>query len=388
MAVTVSPSVLTWIREDPGGILVQVTKASDPEAAADALRAARADIAALDGGWRSAPGLRPGDTNGPKYVGSVSTTPAGPVLSVDGGYTPTELLETIPDIVARHLAAAGVDNARITVPRDDGPVTYHLERAVVLHLYPPVPAVPDEWVSQVPDGWLAEAAEWVGGDLGDHGELWALTEVQFPLAPADALALLRRRQGSGGCFLAGGEMQARVRAADLSSLPPVDAGPAPWPAPGNPGGLIAAVDLLPYRADGRLHFHTHLDVFVDGRPVPVPGSIGIGPEPSSLHTHSPSGILHIEADDPDATFSLGDLFALWGVRLSGSCVGAYCRPEADVAVYVDGQPLSGPLDEILLDPYEEIAVVIGTPPDSIPSSYDCSTASREERFSCQGFLEQ
>lgn len=169
---------------------------------------------------------------------------------------------------------------------------------------------------------------------------------------------------------------------------PLNTGPAPWPPPERPEERIAAADLAAVNEQGRLHFHTHLDIFVDGRNVPVPGSLGLTEvASSSLHTHSPSGILHAETDDEEAVFTLGDIFALWGVRFSDSCVGSYCGPETPIAVHVDGRPWEGPLDEVRLAHYEQLSLVIGEPPATIPADYDCYIAAPVERRSCQGFLE-
>jgi hypothetical protein len=142
------------------------------------------------------------------------------------------------------------------------------------------------------------------------------------------------------------------------------------------------------------HVHAHLDVFLNGEPVPVPGGIGIDitdpavqhfeadgapgyggiekcddPCISPLHTHDITGVIHIEAPS-ETTFTLGEFFTEWGVRLDRSCVGGYCGPSAGVAVFVDGMRRSGNPADIPLSAHEEIAVVIGTPPTSIPDSYE------------------
>lgn len=179
-------------------------------------------------------------------------------------------------------------------------------------------------------------------------------------------------------------------ACDGSTLPsdglPLNSGPAPWPPPERPAERIKAARLPPYEEDGPLHFHSHLDIFVDGRPVPVPASLGLRPPYSPLHTHSPSGILHVETNDRRAVFTLGHLFALWGVRLTPDCVGSYCTPGKGFIAYVNGKPSGHSLSRIPLAPYREIALVIGVSPTSIPDGYDCYNAAEIERRSCEGFL--
>jgi hypothetical protein len=101
MGIRIERGVSARIRENPGAILLQVSQASDIEAATEALRRARADIVDLNGGAGSAPGLGPGDRNNPKYVGEVVPARPGPCLFVDGGHTPARLLATIPKIALR-----------------------------------------------------------------------------------------------------------------------------------------------------------------------------------------------------------------------------------------------------------------------------------------------
>jgi hypothetical protein len=145
------------------------------------------------------------------------------------------------------------------------------------------------------------------------------------------------------------------------------------------------------------HAHAHLDVFVNGKRVSVPAGIGIAisdpgverfqtpfgvgygriercDEPciSPLHTHDASGVIHTESA-VDRTSRLGQFFTEWGVRLDRSCVGGYCRPDATIQIFVNGDPYddSDPADIELTDK-KEIAIVIGSPPVDVPTSYDFS----------------
>lgn len=142
----------------------------------------------------------------------------------------------------------------------------------------------------------------------------------------------------------------RVLNAAPSHLP-LNRGPAPWPLPDRVAERIRVADLPPYAESKPLeHPHAHLDVFADGAHVPVPAGLGLAPPYSSLHTHCSSGILHMEARRSDSRFTLGDLFALWGVRLSRSCVGSYCEPESPARLYVNGPLQSGPISGVVLEP--------------------------------------
>ena len=170
-------------------------------------------------------------------------------------------------------------------------------------------------------------------------------------------------------------------------------GDAPnWPAPPNPMALTVKAGLVPESAEYlQYHVHAHLDVFFNGDPVTVPEGIGIDttnpavisddqgvglrsangcnkPCISPLHTHAADGILHTETKTPEPN-SLGQLFTEWNVRLDSSCVGEFCDPETTIAFYVDGKVYGGDPREIELSDLREIAVVIGSAPDPIPSEF-------------------
>lgn len=168
-----------------------------------------------------------------------------------------------------------------------------------------------------------------------------------------------------------------------------------WPAPANPMELTREAGLTPEPTEVVFfHVHSHLDVFVDGDRVTVPAGIGINIEDpavksfelpdgsteyggierpcaqpciSTLHTHSIDGILHTEAKK-DEFNTLGEFFVEWDVRLDENCIGDYCRPETPVAVYVNSKKHAGDPRDIQLTDLKEIAVVIGSPPEMIPST--------------------
>lgn len=163
---------------------------------------------------------------------------------------------------------------------------------------------------------------------------------------------------------------------------------APWPAPvlldnGQQSAAYIAAAGLPYAEEMlAVHYHAHIDVLVDGKPVPVPLGLGyvatgskvVGLAP--LHTHDDSGIIHIENDVP-ATFVLGQVFTEWGVRFTSSCLGAYCTGGGkELAVFVGGKRQSGDPTRIVLTKHEEIAVVYGTQEQmtKVPSSYSFPSA--------------
>jgi len=161
-------------------------------------------------------------------------------------------------------------------------------------------------------------------------------------------------------------------------LPGQLVGPAPWSA--NVRLLrrrLAAIGLPALDAEGTaLHIHQHLDIYVNGRRVPLPAGIGIDELDgfiSPLHTHDTSGVIHVESPKVE-TFTLGQFFAVWGVRLTPRCLGGYCSDGARaVRVYAGGRRISGDPRRLPLAAHQEIVVTYGTPgqlPKRLPSRYD------------------
>ena len=196
------------------------------------------------------------------------------------------------------------------------------------------------------------------------------------LAKASALGVVALVAAVGVVAVFGPHRARGAEAAPLSvAVPGALAGPAPWPA--NTDGLRSRLRTLGLPALGRegtaLHIHAHLDVFVHGRPVAVPAGIGIGPDfISPLHTHDASGIVHVESPDV-RTFTLGEVFGVWGVRLTRRCLGGYCASGGDrLRVYVGGREFTGDPRALRLAPHAEIVVAFGTPrqlPRPLPSRF-------------------
>ena len=191
---------------------------------------------------------------------------------------------------------------------------------------------------------------------------------------------------------------AKAKVSPTYSAPPAprpSSGAAPWAAPADPLARARRAGLSIDRKEFfTFHIHAHLDVFVNGKAVTVPGGLGIDihdpgvrhvalpgggtayggielcakPCIASLHTHQPSGIVHIESAKAQ-DFTLGQFFTMWGVQLDSSCVGGYCSPDAKVAVFVKGNRYEGNPADIVFANHEEIAVVIGSPPPQVPATY-------------------
>jgi hypothetical protein len=217
------------------------------------------------------------------------------------------------------------------------------------------------------------------------------------MALAGLAALCVSSAGCGGS--SSSSVSSGASSSSVSTVHPAPGATPSWPAPPNPLQLTVAAGLKPERAETLIHHvHSHLDVFVNGAAVRVPAGIGINihdpgvqsspladgttgyggiqrcaqPCISPLHTHDDSGILHTESPSP-IPHRLGQFFIEWGVRLTPSCVGSYCPPTS-LKVFVDGQPFAGDPRTIQLTDRKEIAVVIGIPPKTIPSTTNLSGA--------------
>ena len=158
---------------------------------------------------------------------------------------------------------------------------------------------------------------------------------------------------------------AAAPAVDRGPVAGVATGSAPWPAEQDdlPRRLRAAG--VPFSAmEGTVvHIHPRLRVAVEGDPVEVPTDIGISyveQAMAALHTHDTEGTIHVES--PVArTFTLGQFFDTWGVRLTKTCVGGYCASgDKRLQASVDGAPAVSPRAIPLVDG-QEIVLAFGTP---------------------------
>lgn len=194
----------------------------------------------------------------------------------------------------------------------------------------------------------------------------ALGAAVAGLVAAGVIAVvLLRDNGSGG------GTKTTTTATNYNSLPGIRKTKAPWP----PEYEFLADRLLPLDLttlaghEGLvLHFHAHLDIFVNGKKVDVPALIGINPGANyltELHTHDDRGIIHIEAQKK-RDFTFGQFIAEWGVFLDSRCIGAYCN---GLKWYLDGKPQVGNPAGLILKSHQEIAIVVGKPPAKIPSTY-------------------
>jgi hypothetical protein len=156
----------------------------------------------------------------------------------------------------------------------------------------------------------------------------------------------------------------------------------PWPANADEAaGRADLIDLPGHDGTLAMHEHANVRIFVHGEETSIPIDVGIdrAEQPAaieSVHTHSGDGVIHIESNSI-AEFTLGQLFDVWGVRLSGTCLGGFCEQGDDtLQVFVGGQEVTTGIRGVPLDDQTVIVVTFGTQdelPEPIPSTFDFTT---------------
>jgi hypothetical protein len=166
-----------------------------------------------------------------------------------------------------------------------------------------------------------------------------------------------------------------ITIADPTGLPGLQEGKAPWVfSVEGVAERMKADNLEQLSAEGQvLHIHQHLDIFVNGKLVAVPANIGVGQRwISPIHTHDASQIIHVESPIV-ATFTLGQFFDVWGVKLTETTLGGYTVDETrHLTVYVNGEKYIGDPRMLELGERQQITITYGTnaeTPATIPSSY-------------------
>ena len=183
------------------------------------------------------------------------------------------------------------------------------------------------------------------------------------LIAAAAIGIVLARGG-------GSKATSAKTAASYNALAGIRKTKAPWP----PEYLYLPDRLVPLDLTTMaghnglvLHFHVHLDIFVNGKHITVPRLIGINVGAgylTELHTHDTRGVIHVEAQKA-RSFTLGQFFAEWAVFLDAHSIGGY----TGMKWYLDGKLQTGNPQNLVFKPHQEIAIVVGKPPAKIPSSY-------------------
>ena len=159
--------------------------------------------------------------------------------------------------------------------------------------------------------------------------------------------------------------------------------PATLLAPVDGSATGATVDAIQCGSheEALFHIHAHVAVMVNGVAKGIPQGVGIAPPRQEeqtgsgpfvasgscfywLHTHTADGIVHIESP-VQRTFTLGDVFDLWGQPLSSSQVGP---AHGTVIVYVNGARFAGDPRSVPLTAHAVIQLDVGA--DTPPAPFD------------------
>jgi hypothetical protein len=116
---------------------------------------------------------------------------------------------------------------------------------------------------------------------------------------------------------------------------------------------------IPPGGQEKFHIHAMLRIYINGLLAPLPAEIGLDPAKgveSSMHTHDSTGIIHMEAPHP-YNYTLGDFFAVWGVKLGPAQVGGLTGYGGDhLHFYLNGKPFTNPAALVL---HKRDNVIIG-----------------------------
>lgn len=208
MGIRVAPGAAETICLSAGDFVLQVTGASDQDAASAALTRFRSDLlerAATANG-----------ADGP-VLSNVVLGPAGPLLRARfAGELDDAALRAVPDLVALRLEEAGVTSAVVDAPDLGGPLDAldSCPNAVVLRLFPQ----PAGAAGVLPPAWIDVACEWVLGDLAPTDTVpMRLLAVEFAVTVADAPAVLHQASIAGAwCDIVNGRIDDRVRTASIT----------------------------------------------------------------------------------------------------------------------------------------------------------------------------
>src|SRR5438128_4783824 len=121
------------------------------------------------------------------------------------------------------------------------------------------------------------------------------------------------------------------------------------------------------------HIHSHLDIFINGKPFTIPAQIGIMPGKCFywLHTHDESGVIHIESP-VNRNYTIGQFFDIWNQKFNNTQLfDNAVNGRNTLTVYLSGNkvPSGTNYRGIILGSHDEIAIVYGTPPSTIPPRY-------------------
>jgi hypothetical protein len=213
--MTIAPDTRPRILDNPGGFVLQVQRATDQQAAAQALVAAVSDIHALHDE------LDDDEHPGPHMLSEVVQCPTGPYVYIDAPGVDEELLHRYPELVAHRLADAGQPQAVVTVPEPSERLEQLANSPLAVLLVGftmPGSLAP---TTTLPRSWIERATAWLQQDSPEQATMWGIGPwvVEFSVSAAAAAGLLLDfNRTATSCVLVGGE-EGAVRSVRLEFLP-------------------------------------------------------------------------------------------------------------------------------------------------------------------------
>jgi hypothetical protein len=123
--------------------------------------------------------------------------------------------------------------------------------------------------------------------------------------------------------------------------------PPPWEAPRDAISYIEAAGLEAQPLESSQDAHKiNMIIIVDSMRVTIPAYVGIDrlrAQRAVVHTHDTTNQVWLEGRGTKQV-TLGQFFAVWGVRFDARCLGSAC---AEVAVTVDGKRVGDPTGLLL-----------------------------------------
>ncbi|GAB3674041.1 hypothetical protein GCM10027589_43970 [Actinocorallia lasiicapitis] len=179
--------------------------------------------------------------------------------------------------------------------------------------------------------------------------------------------------GGGAFWAVNKDKKDQEKKAAMSNAERIAAGPpngGTWALPSDPTQQAERLGLAVknnMEGDAK-HVHAHLDVFVNGKAVPIPANLGINTltgDISELHTHDGRGVLHVESFSKDKVFDLNQVFQQWEVPFDRTQLGSLKTDATHkIKIYVDGKEVQDDPSKISLEAHRQIAVLYGTDADN------------------------
>jgi hypothetical protein len=146
-----------------------------------------------------------------------------------------------------------------------------------------------------------------------------------------------------------------------------------WPNPQTDGAPIGRFSCV-INPPQSLAFYAHLSILVNNEPQKIPKYLGASAQPPThcfyaIHTHDSSGKIHV-TPAAAGTFTLGELFEIWGQPLTNTNVAGVSG--LPVEIYVTDNGVATKVEDtewrnIELKSHREITIALGTPLAEIPN---------------------